>query len=149
MQIDLVETTPKIQLGWEGQPKGMLQVLWERGWIDENNLAKYTVSGRKNEIGVIDIDTSLKHLLGSCHDFSEEESLLQFCGQQLGVTVDQTPKCHCELAGEGIEYSWGCAKNFYRQRPISEKRKKENFQNIVRTCISADVLTIERVRKFS
>jgi len=41
MQIDLVEITPKIQLGWEGQPKGMLQVLWERGWIDENNLAKY------------------------------------------------------------------------------------------------------------
>ena len=101
----------------------MLKILWERGWIDENNLAKFTVRGRKNEIGVIDIDTSLKHLLGSCHDFSEEESLLQFCGQQLGVTVDQTPKCHCELAGEGIEYSCGCAKKFYQQRPISEKRK--------------------------
>ena len=78
MQIDLVETTPKIQLGWEGQPKGMLQVLWERGWIDENNLAKYTVSGRKNEIGVIEIDTSLKHLLGCCCYFAEEESLLKF-----------------------------------------------------------------------
>jgi hypothetical protein len=31
MQISLVETTPKTQLGWEGQPKGMFQILWERG----------------------------------------------------------------------------------------------------------------------
>jgi hypothetical protein len=78
MLIDLVEITPKIQLGWEGQLKGMLQVLWERGWIDENNLVKYTFSGRKNEIGVIDVDTNLKHLLGCCCYFAEEESLLKF-----------------------------------------------------------------------
>jgi hypothetical protein len=23
----------KTQLGWEGQPKGMLEILWEHGWI--------------------------------------------------------------------------------------------------------------------
>jgi len=22
--------------GWEGQPKGMLQILWERGFVDPN-----------------------------------------------------------------------------------------------------------------
>ncbi len=92
---------------------------------------------------------SLKHLLGSSRDFEEEESLLQAQGRSLSVTVDRTPKCHCELAGEGIEYSWGCAKNFYRQQPIREKRKKENFRNTVRTCISQQVFTVERVRKFS
>jgi len=148
-RIDLVEVKPKTQLGWEGQPKGMLQILLERGWIDIRNLASYTVSGKKNEVGVLEADTSLKHLLGSCRDFEEEESLLQSQGRSLGVTVDRTPKCHCELAGEGIEYSWGCAKNYYRQRPISEKRKKENFRNTVRACLSNDVLTTERVRKFS
>jgi hypothetical protein len=57
------------------------------------------------------------------------------------VKVDRTPKCHCKLSGEGIKYSWGCAKNFYQQQPISEKRKKENFWNTVRTCISVDVLS--------
>ena len=148
-QINLVETTQKTQLGWEGQPKGMLQILWERGWIDVRNLASYTVSGKKNELGVLEANTSLKQLLGSCRDFEEEESLLQSQGRSLGVTVDRTPKCHCELAGEGIEYSWGCAKNYYRQRPISEKRKKENFRNTVRACLSNDVLTTERVRTFS
>jgi hypothetical protein len=58
-------------------------------------------------------------------------------------------KSHCELVGEGIEYSWGCAKNFHRQQPTKEKRKKENFGNMVRTFISQQVLTVERVRIFS
>ena len=31
-QIDVVEE------GWMGKPKGLLQVLWERGWIDETKI---------------------------------------------------------------------------------------------------------------
>ncbi len=50
MEIPLVELVEKTQLGWEGQPKGMLQILWERGWIDVNNLGKYTVSGKKTNL---------------------------------------------------------------------------------------------------
>jgi len=53
-RIDLVEVKPKTQLGWEGQPKEMLQILLERGWIDIRNLASYTVSGKKNELGVLE-----------------------------------------------------------------------------------------------
>jgi len=147
--INLVEMTPKIQQGWEDQPKGMLQILWERGWINEQNLASYTVSGKKNVLGILEANTSLKHLLGTCRDFEEEESLLQSQGRSLGIIVDRTPMCHCELAGEGIEYSWGCSKNYYRGRPISEKRKKENFRSTVRQCLSNNILTTERVRKFS
>ena len=33
--------------GWIGQPEGLLQVLWERGWIDEANLDKYTMENSK------------------------------------------------------------------------------------------------------
>jgi len=33
MKIDLVETTSKMQLGWEGQPKGMQRILWEMGGL--------------------------------------------------------------------------------------------------------------------
>ncbi len=47
MEVPLLELVDKTQLGWEGRPKRMLQILWERGWIDENNLGKYTESGKK------------------------------------------------------------------------------------------------------
>jgi len=67
----------------------------------------------------------------------------------MGVIIDRTPKCHCELAGEGIEYSWGCAKNEYRHKPLSSKRKKETWRQTVRECLSREVLTTERIRKFS
>ena len=88
-------------------------------------------------------------MLGNCTDFEEEESMLQSIGSALGATIDRTLKCHCELAGEGIEYSWGCSKNAYRLMPLSTKRKKETFRETVRRCLTQDVLTKERVRKFS
>jgi hypothetical protein len=135
--------------GWEGKQKGLLQILWERGFVDVNNLSAYTVDGKKDEYGVIQKETSLKHLMSNCTDFEEEESLLQSMGRQMGVMIDRTPKCHCEMAGEGVEYSWGCAKNAYRAKPIGEKRGKETYRNTVRSCLSQDVISKERVRKFS
>ncbi len=51
---------PKTLQGWQGKPKGMLQVLWERGFIDEKNLNQYTVTGRKDEMGILQPETSLK-----------------------------------------------------------------------------------------
>ena len=88
-------------------------------------------------------------MLGSCKDFEEEESLLQSMGRKMGVLVDRTPKCDCELAGEGIEYAWGCSKNYYRRLPLKEKKSKENFKASVRKCLSRDVLTQTRIRLFS
>jgi hypothetical protein len=41
----------------------------------------------------------------NCEDFKEEESLLQANRCEMGVLVDRTLKCHCELAGEGIKYN--------------------------------------------
>jgi hypothetical protein len=48
--------------------------------------------------------------MGNCKDFEEEESLLQANGRKMGVLVDRLPKCHCQLAGEGIEFTWRCLK---------------------------------------
>ena len=56
--------------------------------------------------------------MANCVDFEVEESLLQSMGTKMGVIIDRMPKCHCELAGEGMEYSWGCAKNEYRRKPF-------------------------------
>ena len=82
-------------------------------------------------------------------DFIEEETLLQYHGRQLGVTIDRTPKCHPEMAGEGIEYNWGCAKGYYRRLPITEKRTKNKFRESVKKSISREIMTIERQRMFS
>ena len=120
-------TTAKIIEGWQGKAKGLMQILWERGFIDERNLDKYTMNGRQDVFGVLIPERLLMYLMGNCEDFEEEESLLQANGHEMGVLVDRTPKCHCELAGEGIEYTWGCSKNYYRALKLQDKRGKEKF----------------------
>jgi len=146
--LTVIEEVKKEE-GWVGKPKGMLQILWERGWIDETKIQDYTVNGKKDALGSTINETSLRYLLGNCEDFINEESMLQYYGRQMGVLVDRTPKCHCELAGEGIEYSWAAAKNKYRRVPVTVKKSKEQFRNLVRECLSRDVITTDLVRAFS
>ena len=98
-----------------GKPKGMLQVLWERGHIDETHLKQYTVNGKKDADGVIDLSKSLKNIVASCTDFAKEDSLLQSMGRKMSDAIDRTPKCYAEIAGEGIKYSWGYQKNHDRR----------------------------------
>jgi hypothetical protein len=128
-EIDL----PRIREEWEGKRKGVYQVLRGREWLDPEAIKHYTMYGRKDEYGVFQSHSSLKYPLRSCRDFQEEESLLQSMGQQtMGAIVARTPKCHCELAGEGIEYSWGsCAKNNYQTIPIREKNQKSYSRNLL------------------
>jgi hypothetical protein len=73
------ENLPKIKQGWQGKEKGILQIPWERGWIDESNMNQYTMDGRKDAFGVLQPTRtrSLKYLLSSCKDFKEQELLLQ------------------------------------------------------------------------
>jgi hypothetical protein len=70
-------TSAKVVEGWEGKAKGLLQVLWERGFINATNLENYTMNGRQDACGILIPDTSLKLLMANCLDFEEEESLLQ------------------------------------------------------------------------
>jgi hypothetical protein len=149
--IDLFEEKEHIITGWMGQPKGLLQILWERGLIPEHSLEKYTLDGRRDAItGVVDLHYSLRNLLAECTDFKEEETALQYLGTQLGVTVQLTPKFHAELAGEGVEYCWAHAKAYYRRVPVSRKRGRENFKDLVKECTSpVKVLTKDRIEKFA
>jgi hypothetical protein len=138
--------------GWIGQPKGLLQVLWERGWIDEQQIDKYTVDIAKDNDGqVVDgaENWSLKYLMASCLDFAEEMTALQHVGKELGVSVIISPKFHAEMAGEGIEYSWGVSKNVYRKKPLDSKKGKISFKALVKECTSRDILTTATVRKLS
>jgi hypothetical protein len=122
--------------GWEGQPKDLLQVLAQRGLIEKDSLEEYTVDGRKDAmIGTVDLRYSLIHLLGECTDFKDEQTALQFLlDTQLGVMVILTPKFHAKLAGKGVEYSWAHAKAHYRRMPVSRKRGRDNFKQLVKEC---------------
>jgi len=147
--IKTQEEIQKVIPGWGGKQKGLLQSLKERGWIDPTKLNDYSIEGKTNAMGVKQVNTSLKYLMSNCRDFIEEESLLQSNGRKMGITIDWTPKCHCELAGKGVEYSWACAKNESRRKPIRLKKSKDLFKATVRECLSREVLTDERVQRLS
>jgi len=84
-----------------------------------------------------------------CADFLNEEGMLQYIATKIGVTVLLTPKCHAELAGEGIEYMWACSKGVYRNLSLKEKKRKQNFNASVRHCLSEQIVTVRRIRKFA
>jgi hypothetical protein len=108
-----------------------------------------TLNRRQDASGILMKETSLTYLMSNCQDFEDEESLLQTMGREMGILVDQTPKCHCKLAGEGIKYTWGCSKNHYQSMKLQSKKGKEKFRDAVKKCISEDLLTTQRIRKFS
>ena len=116
-----VELTSEVELveeGWVNRPKGLLQVLWERGWIDVTKLSEYTLKGKANQM---DGDQNilpeyrrfvLRHLMSQCADFKEEKSAMEVLLEDLSkkslnnqkVELLVSPKYHCELDGEGVEY---------------------------------------------
>ena len=139
--------------GWIGRQKGALQILFERGWIDPDHIREYTAEGKKESVSSIqpeDISEQpldptgcnfpIKALLLLQRDFTNELTLLQFHGRNIGTIVDRSPKCHPEIAGEGIEYAWALSKIFYIRSPISEKRTKSKFLKLV--AASTNYLTV-------
>ena len=143
-----------VKEGWHGKPKGSLQILYERGWIDASRLSLYTSKGTKDkDIANGDVTGcafSINCLMKLQSDFVNEITQLQFHVQKLGAFVDRSPKCHPELAGEGIEYAWALAKLRYRRSPASNKRNKENFILLVRKVTNpTTTLSIDRIRSCS
>ena len=59
---------------------------------------------------------------------------------------EMSPKCHPELAGVGIEYSWGKAKMYFRRH--TDHIGRHQHANIEK-AMSPVVLTLARVRKFA
>jgi len=141
----------------------MLQVLYERGFIDKSKVTNprsmsYTKKGRKfhtDTDGILserEKEYSLHHLLSKCTDFLNEKSDLEHLCSDLStdtstITITFTPKFHCEIAGEGIEYAWGLAKKYYRRIPYREKRSFNQFVVSVKTSLSK--VTLDMSRRFS
>eukprot|EP00957_Ditylum_brightwellii_P082628 6282216-Ditylum_brightwellii.AAC.1 len=113
MGLTLEKVEQKIVEGWFGKAKRMKPIAFECGLIDLDNLKFYSKDGPKDE------DDFIETLL---------QNTFKKVGSNLGlrVIVDWMPKCHSELAGEGIEYTWANAKKFLRSVSL-EKRKSRTF----------------------
>jgi hypothetical protein len=145
--IAITITHHRVLEGWCGKPKGLLQVLFERGKIDPAMpLQSYKKNGAKGkdfeDNGDLKEESKpfiLTYLLSQCSNFVNEISnfaneisdLQQIAAKLSGetgtVTIGFTPKYHFVIAGEGIEFCWGFAKKLQRRLPIKDRRKVEGL----------------------
>ena len=110
--------------GYLGQPKGKMEIALERGLLDvydttgkvvKKKLSRYSLAGKLVN-GERDLATSIDALLASCADFAAEVPALQhLVEKEYKHLLIMSPKCHPELAGGGIEYSWGRWKKMFRR----------------------------------
>ena len=96
---------------------------------------------------------SLRTLMKRCSDFANEKSAMEHLFMQLSRKAEQTismltsPKYHCEVAGEGIEFVWGMMKRRFRSIPYKEKDTKQKFNKCVRECVE-NYITRKNVIRF-
>ena len=136
-----------IKEGWAGKQKGSLQILFKQGWINPLCVDEYTAKG-KEVSGRVEL--SINELMKEQIDFVNKITLLQYHAGLMGVTIERSPKCHPEIAGEGVEYGWALSKMHYRRSPTMKKKGKESFLKLVRECTNnSTVLNIERMRACS
>ena len=157
--IPIMKTVAAEQ-GWEGSAKGALQILWERGFIDPDQPhSKYSMTVKEawlDEDGNIKPECEqfyLRGLLEKQPDFKNAKTELEYLTDLLNeryrgkttIRVIFSPKYHCEIAGLGIECSWGLKKKYYR-RKISLERKKNEFSKCVDEALTQ--VTKDNVRNF-
>ena len=126
--VELTSEVEVIEEGWCGKPKGLLQVLWERGWTDEKNASEYSLKGKAHQMDPDDKILPehrrfvLRSLMEDCADFQNKKSAMEVLIDDLNskavnnqtVKIIVSPKYHCKLAGKGIEYAWGKMKHYSR-----------------------------------
>ena len=74
--------------GWMGKSKGLLQILWERGFIDENNINLYSLKGKKCQM---DDDGKLKKTIQKVFATHLDEEVLRFCQRKVGNGAPLSP----------------------------------------------------------
>ncbi|CAM9642953.1 unnamed protein product, partial [Sphacelaria rigidula] len=123
--------------GYVGKPKGSKQVLWERGWYVDGMSTKAK-----------DPKMNIDQVLGQLPDFKNECTALQHTVQKRGHILVLSPKFHPEVAGVGIEYSWGMSKLKFR-RELNDEVPKNLHQNILAFMCRKNILTLSRIRRFA
>eukprot|EP01051_Picozoa_sp_SAG22_P007237 SAG22_NODE_502_length_9704_cov_23.436439_4_plen_208_part_00 len=84
------------------------------GWYQQSPLWVHDVDPAKDkkhrDPGLI-----AKRVLAARPDFMAERSELEMLLADRGHILVMSPKCHPELAGQGVEYSWGVSKMHFRR----------------------------------
>lgn len=127
----------RIKEGYEVKPKGVKQYLWERGLLKEGMSASHETDEMNTE-----------KVLSALPDFKTERTALQHVVESRGHILLLSPKCHPEVAGVGVEYSWGMSKQRFRWK-INDGVPKHLHANIVKSMDTKEILTIGRVRRFA
>jgi hypothetical protein len=138
---DTVTTEHQTEEGYVGKAKGMKQVLWERGLWKEDMIG--VVDPEKDKQGR-DHDLSMQHVLNACYDFATERTAFQLMLIDRGHIPEMSPKCHPEIAGVGIEYSWGKQKMHFRRH--TDHVGAHLHKNIIE---SMEQCGLVRVRKYA
>ena len=122
----LIVEIPVISEGWTGKRKGLLQVLWERGFIDTNQpLSNYTLDGKKSHR---DENGNVKPEFQCFALRLTEKSAIKNLVEDLTVSnsfveILVTPK-------KGLSMD-GLCKKHYRSLPQADKRTKAKFHQSV------------------
>jgi hypothetical protein len=123
-----------------GKSKGMKQALWERGLLVDGMVEKIAEDDLER-----DQSKSMQHVLSQCEDFRKEVTALQEIFRRRGHILVMTPKGHCELAGEGIEYCWGRMKKYFRKNNRCDMRR---FNELILQSMARENLSLRTTRKF-
>ena len=114
--------------GYVGKPKGLKQVLWERGLLEEKmNL---------NE---------MRAKLEACEDFKAEVTALEGTVLARGHILLMSPKYHPEMAGAGIEFCWARSKHAFRNG-INDMQASNLDANVAKSR-SKEIITLDFVRR--
>jgi hypothetical protein len=142
-------------IGYIGECKGLLQVLYERGhYLQGMKGQQDAATVRRLAAAAKDLlspDLDAHRALKSCKDFATETTALQELLESRGRILVTCVKCHPELAGCGIEYSWGKSKMEYRKKNTSGTGNKSgNLQDRVASSldIGSVLLPLERIWRF-
>ena len=154
----LTSTTRSVaKPGYIGAPKGLKQYLWERGLFFDRAenadcklkscLSKGKGCPMMEKVGKGDKHFrphtfSMQHVLGQCRDFANETSALEEKYKALGMILIMSPKGHPELAGKGIEFSWGVSKKYFRK--INNCVGKDLHANILKSFTVLDLAQFRR-----
>ena len=116
--MSTTETKGIVVEGYVNKPKGAAQILCERGFIDFNGCFQDVMKVSMNEktrdtitrCKTLNKTTNVIQQLRKCSDFKNEQTQMMCILNLLGVLLILIPKYHPEIAGCGVEYTWGYSK---------------------------------------
>jgi hypothetical protein len=120
-----------------GKPKGMKQILYERGLFRQGMT-------EKGDTGNSDNESSFKFVLSNCLDFRLQKSALQELIESRGHICDFLPKYHPELSP--IERSWALAKKYVRAR--CKQNYADMLVKVKKSLLDTKVHPLNMIRRY-